>query len=412
MNNLCPFLLLLTLFFTLSIHAQNQAIPKRPLSDYDRQVILENISNSTEWDRINEMLTIMQSFPDMRPQYQQQIDAILEHYRYTLSGMAITQEENSWQQYWNNLRHVQQFGNKPLPTQQSIAAEQERQIQGKAPELSPMEKMMRQVNESLVEDQKKNANAQQTDYYHSPVYLADLPNYTNAIDFIMEMLEGKRKLSVKDAYYQAEAAFGNLQLNNQEYNTLIKSNADFIRQWLLEHRYNINDPERLHFGIQKFMSDTLYITLKGKRISHLPYYYDYIDFQAKEDQHNYFVTKTLASGTGQCHTFPVMYLILAEALGIEAFLAYNPKHSFIRFRNNKGTIISYETTVDRFMGDAFYLQTLPVMATAQKNNIYAYNMTKKQVVASVLYDLAANFVEEHWVADLQLIKKCVETAKP
>ncbi|MCU0443107.1 MAG: hypothetical protein MUE96_11975 [Bacteroidia bacterium] len=412
MTQITNLLLLLGLVLTLSVRAQNKPIPPRPLSSYDKQKIYENIVNSTDWDRINEMMTLMSSFPSMAAQYQQQIDAILEQNRYTLNGLVVMQEESLWQQFLQNLEYRQKFGHDPQPTQQSIADAQERQRNGKPPELTPREKMMQQVNESLVQDQKRNSEVVQSDYYHSPEYIADLPNYTGAIDFIREMLEGKRKLSVKDAYYKAEAAFGRLHLTYDEYNSLIKSNADFIRQWLVENKYDLNNPEKVHFGIQEFMSDTLYITVNGKRIKHVPYYYDYIDFQAKDDQRNYFVTKTLATGTGQCHTFPVMYLILAEALGVEAYLAYNPKHSFIRFKNNNGTIISYETTVDRFMGDAFYSMSMPVMATAQKNKIYTYNMTKKQVVASVLYDLAANFIDEHWVSDQQVIKQCVEIAKP
>lgn len=75
-------------------------------------------------------------------------------------------------------------------------------------------------------------------------------------------------------------------------------------------------------------------------------------------------------------------------------------------------MINYETTVDRFLADAFYLQSLPVMATAQKSRIYINNLTKKQVVATVLYDIASNFIKEHWVSDLTLIKQCLQLAKP
>jgi transglutaminase-like putative cysteine protease len=144
----------------------------------------------------------------------------------------------------------------------------------------------------------------------------------------------------------------------------------------------------------------------------MPYYYDYIDYIAKDDRRNYFVTKTLATGTGQCHTFPVTYLILAEALGIDANLAYNPRHSFIRYKNKNNAVMNYETTVDRFLADAFYLQTLPIMAKAQKNKLYAFSLTKKQVVATVLYDMAANFAREHWIADKIFITECMKIAKP
>lgn len=300
----------------------------------------------------------------------------------------------------------------PPPTQADIKAGLERQRNGKPPEPTHSEKLQKHVDELLHEAYVLNHKTEQIDYYNSPAYLQDVPNYTNAVTFIREMLQGNRPLSVKDAYFKAEAAYGNLHLTYSEYETLIQSNADFIRQWLVQNKFDVGNPEALHYGIQKFMSDTLYITVKGKRSGHMPYFYDYIDFTAKQDKRNYFVTKTLATGTGQCHTFPVTYLILAEALGVDAFLAYNPRHSFIRYKNNQGSMINYETTVDRFLADAFYLQTLPVMATAQRNKLYITSLTKKQVIASVLYDLGVNFLEEHWVGDKKLITECLALAKP
>jgi len=174
----------------------------------------------------------------------------------------------------------------------------------------------------------------------------------------------------------------------------------------------ITFPEALHLGIQKFMSDTLYINRNGKTQGHIPYYYDYIDALGEKDRRNYFVTKTLATGSGQCHTFPVTYLILAEALGAEASLAYNPMHSFIRFRNNRGTAVNYETTVDRYLPNSFYIETLPVMAEAQRNDLYVTDLSRKQVVATVLFDLAVNFIEEHWLSDKKFVLDCIHIAEP
>ncbi len=319
---------------------------------------------------------------------------------------------NSQQILERQQQHSRSINSAPPPTQADINAAQERQRAGKPPELSRAEQMRKQVDDLLQEAYHQNNKMAKTDYYNSPAYKEDVPNYTHALTIIRDMLEGKREISIRDAYYKAEAAYGNLHLNYDEYKNVISSNADFIKNWLTANKFNINDPEALHYGIQKFMSDTLYIKDKGQRKGHMPYFYDYIDVGAQKDRRNYFVTKTLATGTGQCHTFPVTYLILAEALGVDAFMAYNPRHSFIRYKNNEGIIINYETTVDRFLADAFYLQTLPVMATAQKNKAYMQSLSKKQTIASILYDLAANFIDEHWVSDKQLINECLKIAKP
>lgn len=52
------------------------------------------------------------------------------------------------------------------------------------------------------------------------------------------------------------------------------------------------------------------------------------------------------------------------------------------------------------------------MATAQKNKIYINSLSKKQVVASVLFDLAVNFVLEHWLSDKTFINECISIATP
>lgn len=412
MNQISNLLLILGLILTLSVRSQNQPKPIRPLSEYDKQLIMQNIANTPDWDRINHLLMLMSNFPTSSDVHEQQINAILEQNRYTLNGLVVMQEEVNWQQFLTNLEYRKKFGHDQIPTKQSIAEAEDRQIHGKAPLPTPQEKMINQMSEALKEAELKHNEVIKGDYYKSNEYLNDVTHYVDAKKYIQEMLEGKRKLLVRDAYYVAEASYGNLQLSHDEYNQLIKANTDFIKQWLIENKYDINNPELVHFGIQKFISDTLFITVNGKKTGHMPYYYDYIDFKADNDKRNYFVTKTLATGTGQCHTFPVMYMIHAEALGVESFIAYNPQHSFIRYKNNKGATINYETTVDRLMTDPFYSQTLPVMAKALKNQLYIQNLTRKQVVASVLYDLAANHIREHWTGDRTFIKECMSIAKP
>lgn len=311
-----------------------------------------------------------------------------------------------------NRQQMQRFGNNPPPTQEDIKKSQQLLIEGKPPELTRREQVEKEMVELLREAQSSNAATRKQDYYTSPAYLKDASAYEYSRDLIAKMLKDSIPLSIRDAYFLSEAAYGNLYLSYHDYAALITANANFIKRWLSQNHYRLTDPEALHLGIQKFMSDTLYITVDGKRQGHIPYYYDYIDATSEGDRRNYFVTKTLATGSGQCHTFPITYLILAEALGVEAHLAYNPKHSFIRYANNAGTVVNYETTIDRFLPDAFYLETLPVMAEAYRNELYVTNLSKKQVVASVLFDLAVNFIHEHWLADKSFVTECLQIATP
>lgn len=341
--------------------------------------------------------------------------------------MGATADDIMEQAYRNAEQQMGAYMNRPwLTPEQNKKAAQQYQIQQLQKQLgygnptaennfnqmTPQAKLEKEMTELLRENQSINSITNEKDYYNSDYFKNDLSGYIKAKQAIQEMLDGKQSLSIKDAFYFSEAAFGDLHLTYNEYNKTITENVNFILQWLKENNYNQKDPEALHFGIQKFMADTLYITIDGKRKGHIPYYYDYIDPIAKNDKRNYFVSKTLATGSGQCHTFPITYLILAEQLGIEANLAYNPQHSFIRYKNNQGAVINYETTVDKFLPNSFYIETLPVMAEAQRNSLYVTELNKKQVVASVLFDLAVNFIQEHWLHDKSFIVDCIKTAEP
>lgn len=285
-------------------------------------------------------------------------------------------------------------------------------------QLSSQEIQYQQLINDLNQEYQLSNYLDKMEYYQSQKYLSDLTPFNNVKDMLKDMLSGKSTLSIKDAYYHVELAYGNLHLTYDEYSKIIDANAKFIKLWLTEQGYDLNNPEALHYGIQRLMNDTLKLAhtkiddpFSGKfTTTHIPYYYDYDDYTAKNDKRNYFVTKTLATGTGQCHTLPITYLILAEALGVEAYLSYNPQHSFIRFKNNKGVMVNYETTVGQFMTDQFYLETLPVMAKAKRNNLYLQTLTKEQVIATTLIDLAANFTFKHWLGNTSFIEDCLETA--
>lgn len=50
------------------------------------------------------------------------------------------------------------------------------------------------------------------------------------------------------------------------------------------------------------------------------------------------------------------------------------------------------------------------MAKAMSNKIYITNLTKKQIIASVMIDLAVSYTSEHWLYDKSFIKECMNTA--
>jgi hypothetical protein len=336
-------------------------------------------------------------------------------------GQSYTRQNNNYNQY-NRASQTTSQAEQIKSQLQRQSMQNHGQSQAEYEEIKkdfnqiPLQIRRQQEMEEIFKDVNSyGREMSEAEYLASTQYKNDFQNYRKAADLIKEMLEGKRKQSLKDAYYLAESAYGNLPLSYDEYTNIIKANVDFISRWLFENNYPQNDPEALHLGIRKFLADTLYIGKTTDNIplakkAHYPYSYDYIDAQASNDRRNYFVTKTLATGTGQCHTLPVTYLLLAEALNVPVSLSYNPQHSFIQYKNNMGVTVNYETTIDRFLPDQFYLETLPKMAKAQRNNIYLSSLSKKQILATVIIDLAVNYVREHQLADKQFIEECLKIA--
>lgn len=311
------------------------------------------------------------------------------------------------------LKQQQQLAVQELnqPNQKQIQTLQQNQLNGRQPEQNEQQRQMKEFSALMFEVSSNTKKYSSTAYYQSVVYKNDFTNYINAFNKLKDMLEGRTPLSIADAYYIEEAAYGNVPLSFEEYKNIIKQNTEFIRQWLKENKLNVNDPEVLHFGIQKFNSDTLVLnTAENLPRAHAPYFYDYVNYNSDDNRTNYFITKSLATGGGQCHTLPTNYLIIAESLGVDANLAYSLSHSFIRYKNNMGTVQNYETTIDQLMPDQFYLETLPVMAKAKSNKIYISSLNKKQIIASVMIDLAVNYVSEHWLYEKAFIQECMTTA--
>ena len=396
------FKLKYTIFF-ISIFLNQFAYAQ--LSEADKKQIEANIQNSSDWQRLSELKMLSANFSNAN--YQAQIEAIYQQYQFTLAGFK---HQQTIQLQSQNAHAMQKMGNKP-PLSKDEIKEQFQESKFNVDQ-SARVNINKEITDLLNEANSLQNITTEQEYYASEKFKSDENNYLKAQKRITQMLEGQLPLSIKEAFYVAEAAYGDLHLSYDEYCKLIQDNSNFIKQWLSQNQYNIADPEALHYGIQKFMSDTLYINVDGKKRGHYPFYYDYIDAQAKSDKRNYFVTKTLATGSGQCHTFPITYLILAETFNLEAGLAYNPQHSFIRYANNKGTMVNYETTIDRFLPNAYYMETLPVMSETQRNSLYVSELTKKQVVASVLFDLASNFIREHWLHDKTFVLQCMNTAEP
>jgi hypothetical protein len=150
--------------------------------------------------------------------------------------------------------------------------------------------------------------------------------YREAFSEITQMLEGKKPLSLKKAVFLSENAWFGNQKQYEWFCSDISAGTDIIKTAIQQAGYDTTHQTARKWMLQKHMADTVVLRdLEGKpSFYHLPYQYDFEDPFGKTDWSKMFVTKLLGSRQGQCHSMPLLYLILAEDLGIDARLTYSP----------------------------------------------------------------------------------------
>lgn len=217
--------------------------------------------------------------------------------------------------------------------------------------------------------------------------------YRQAYEEISQMLKGEKPLNLKRAVFLTENAYFDNRMTYDWFSADVSGNADIIKTLIAQEGYDFNSPTAKKWGLQQFLADTLQLKdEKGKvTFTHKPYSYDFEDPWGKQDWSKQFVTKLMGSGKGQCHSMPLLYLILAEEIGVEAWLSYSPSHTYIKVDDGKGNILNYEATNGHYTTDVFVQSSGYIKAEALRNGIYMDTMSKREVIAACLADMAKGY---------------------
>src|SRR5690554_7824788 len=107
---------------------------------------------------------------------------------------------------------------------------------------------------------------------------------------------------------------------------------------------------------------------------------------------------------------PLLYLIVAEELGAEAFLAYSPNHSYIRFLADNGKWYNIELTNGMFSTSSYILQSGFVKSEALLNKIYMQNLSDKELMAQFYTDLTNAYIAKYGYDDFvgNVVSKALE----
>jgi len=251
-------------------------------------------------------------------------------------------------------------------------------------------------------------------------YIYDFPNrnqiqpgsehYEQAFNDMQDMLQGYKTLSLSDAVFLVENAFFEGQLSREVFDVALDHYVEFTLRWLDEQGLDTSSPNARLYGLQQLFSDTLEVTNPGMETVqiHYPFDYDFDDFLGHEEFTNQFVTKLLATGSGQCYSLPTLFLLIAEQLDVDAYLAFSPNHSFVRMKDENGHWYNFEATTGYLVSDAWVMGSGYVTADAIRSKIFLNPLDTRSIVAHKLADLALGY--HHKYGNSPFVKKAAEAS--
>ncbi|MGU3375084.1 hypothetical protein [Chryseobacterium sp. M5A1_1a] len=214
--------------------------------------------------------------------------------------------------------------------------------------------------------------------------------------------------SVADAVFIVENAYYNDDKNFQStFQNGIQKAVKIIQNQISSKKIDETDNSSKNLAIFQYFAEN---TKQNGKIVHKAMKYDFEDYMGVKDYSKMFVSKLMKSNTGQCHSMPLLYLILAEQIGAEAFLVMSPNHSYIRYMDDSGEMLSLELTNGMFSANSFVLNSGYIKSEALQNKLYMQNLSKKEVLSQTFVDLASGYIHKFGYDEFvgQVLNKALE----
>ena len=226
--------------------------------------------------------------------------------------------------------------------------------------------------------------------------LPDTSRFVTAYTEIADMLDGKSSLSIKRAVFLAEWAYLDGNLDYDWFCSKIDSAVIFLHGFM-----KANGLDKYKTGKNMAIIEYFFNPWSGN--SYKPFTYDHNDIDSKQDFTQQFVSKLIRTHKGQCRSLPYYYKILAEAIGAEAYIAYAPIHTFIRYPDADNLFpedwVNVELTPHQYTPEFYYIESFEINAKALQNKVYLHPLTDRETVAAQLSDLAVAYTVKYGVYD-------------
>jgi len=241
-------------------------------------------------------------------------------------------------------------------------------------------------------------------------------NYELAFDEMHQMLKDEIPISFKRAVFLTENAYLENQITYEEFQKAIDALTNLTKAVVASDGLDYNKKDRkqvlLAGSIYRVMKDTLVIEspANGASFKKYPYTYDTADFWGAKDWTKMFVTKLLYTQTGNCHSLPVLYKILADELGAEAYLSLTPNHTYIKQWNDKTGWYNTELTSGRFPYDAEIKNNIYIKHEAIVDGVYMDTLTVKENISYAITDLVQGYIKKFGYDDIETPLRWLDAA--
>lgn len=228
-------------------------------------------------------------------------------------------------------------------------------------------------------------------------------NYQHAVAQLQEMVFlNNNTFSITDAIFLTENTYFDQKLSLVWFTNIIKSKVELCKDIMRKEKLDSSNNLSKNYAIQKLFSEKIdHYDIKTKKVKSVtPFTYDFDDYKGDRQWENMFVSKLLFTGKGQCHSLPLMYLVLAEYLDAKAYLSLAPEHSYIQFYGKKGNAYNFETTNGKLVSDSWLMQSGFINTNAIHNKTYMDTLGRKKLIASLMTDLILGYIykfgEDHF----------------
>lgn len=144
-----------------------------------------------------------------------------------------------------------------------------------------------------------------------------------------------------------------------------------------------------------------FIYESGPWNDHRPFAYDMSDPLGRELKNKLLATY-LTTRRGNCVSMPILFLILADRLGVEVSLSTAPHHMFVKYKNEAGRMANLETTSGGHPArDVWYRQNTPMTDEAITNGLYLNAHTRRETAAIMALVLLEHYLETAQYEEVQ-----------